>query len=528
MTGRLVARLGLVASLLLGALIRLPLLRFVPIWDGRNYWDDCAQPALLGSFDPLAFNCFGHRSLLYMLTVSWPQYFDHGSTVLLNLANLVLSLVAIYAFYRIAITLFTPGDDPYSGLDAALLTLIFAAMPVWTASSINLNPDFGVLVGFLIALAMLLESRLAWATAAGIFMVLSKEIGLLLWVALAGIDTLLVFLDKQWRAVLKRWVFIVPPLAYFAIGAWLRSRALPETWSKAQPAPSLVRMFLRLDLTDRHYAAYITDLFILNFAWVMTAVIVTWLVAIVVFVFKHRPLPVTPVIDRRKAAFIALAALAVTYLLTRYPTFNNPRYLLAAFPLLIVVFGIAAATMIHAATTRATLLALTAVLQLASMWYTVDPVSMATFGTFDFGDHPMLNMTSLTGECCGYGRDQLVYNLQFTHFDDVQQKLFRTIRPKDGDPIATSYLAPWYLLGPLDPKTHERTLRNAGVIRPRYLTLRDFKSEADLPNRLTYIQFPNIDDRRELWLFSQSYDMRGPYIVDDDGYRIAVYDLRKR
>jgi hypothetical protein len=461
--------------------------------------------------------------MLYMFAVTWPQYFQHGSAVLLNLANLVLSLIAIYAFYRIAVALFTPGAD------AALLTLIFAAMPVWTASSINLNPDFGVLVGFLIAVAMLLECRLAWATAAGVFMVLSKEIGLLLWLALAGLETLFAITTRgdRVRALLKRSMYAIPPIAYFAAGKWLQSRALPTTWSKAQPTESLIWTFLRLDLTDRHYAAYITDLFVLNFAWVMTAVIVAWLVAIVALIFKHRPLPLAPTLDRRNVAFLSLTALAITYLLTRYPTFNNPRYLLAAFPLFIVIFGVAAVTMIRVATTRAMVLALTAVLQLASMWQTVDPISRATFGTFPFGNHEILNMTSLTGECCGYGRDQLVYNLQFTHFDDVQQKLFRTLRPKDGDPIATSYLAPWYLLGPLDAITRERTLRTTNVVRPRYLTLRDFKTAADLPPRLMYIQFPNIDDRRELMILSRSYDIRGPYVVDDKGYRIAVYDLKK-
>lgn len=48
-------------------------------------------------------------------------------------------------------------------------------------------------------------------------------------------------------------------------------------------------------------------------------------------------------------------------------------------------------------------------------------------GTFDFGTHKMLKMTSLTGECCGYGRDQLVYNLEFVHL----QRTFRKILEKE-------------------------------------------------------------------------------------------------
>ena len=535
LTGRGVARGGLLFALLLAAVVRLPHLRFVPIWDGRTYWDDCLQPALLGPFEPLAFNCFGHRSMLYMLAISWPQYFDHGSVVLLNLALLAVSLLAVYALHRITTAVFPPGAEPRTGMDAALLTILFAAMPIWTASSLNLNPDVGVMTGFLFGLFLLLEGRRNRAVAAGIFMALSKQIGLLLWLAMAGLETLLavsargLHRTERARRLAARWPSSIPVIIYFAVAKLLQARALPEQWPKAGDSTmALVRTFVTFDPTAFHYREYMADIFILNFAWVMTVVVIIWLVAVVAAVLRDRGVPLADRLDRRRTLLFVLVWAAAVYLLTRYPTFNNPRYLLPAFALLVVGFGVAAATVIPRATTRAAVLLLAAALQLASMWHTVDPLSRGIYGTFDFGRHPMLKMTSMSGECCGHGRDQLVYNLQFTQFHYIQDALFRTLRPDQDDAFLVSRYTPWYLHGQLDAVTRTRTLRTDNVIRPRFLSLDDLRAGAPFPERATYLSFPNIQDAHERRVLSRYYEARGPVLFDNHGYRIAVFDLRLR
>lgn len=530
-TGRGIARTGLGMSLLIAALVRLPHLWFVPIWDGRTYWDDCVQPALTNAFDPIAFNCFGHRSMLYMLAVSWPQYFAHGSALLLNLAHLGVSLLTVLAFYRVAVALFPPNESRESGIEPALLTVVFAAMPVWTASSINLNPDSGVLAAFLFALAFLLERRLVPATVAGTFLVLSKEIGLLLWLVLIGIEAALTLAENGWRreavrSLLRRSVLLLPPLAYVAVGVALTAKQLPAAWTAAAESSSLIRTFLTLDFFDPHFGAYVADLFVLNFAWVMTLAIVAWLVAICVAVFRHRPLPL-PAVERRAGIMTALAALAALYLLTRYPTFNNPRYLLPVYPMIVLAFGAAVVALVRRPALRAGLFVLAALLQLASMSRTIDPLSRFAFGTFRFGDHELLEMTSRTAECCGYGRDQLVYNLQFTNFHYMQDALFSAIRPSDSDVIAMSNAARWYLVGPLDATTHRRTLRTSGVVRPQVLTLSDLAAGTPPPERMRFIAYPNVNNGRELRAFSIGYEIAGPFSVSEDGYRLDYYELTR-
>jgi hypothetical protein len=527
------ARIGLIVSLLLAAAIRIPHLNFVPIWDGRQYWDFCAQPALSSSFNPLAFNCFGHRSMAYMIAVTWPQYFSQGSALLLNLAHLAVALLTILAFHKIARRLFP--SDRSNGIAPAMLTILFAAMPIWTGASLNLNPDVGVLLGFLWCIAFLLDGRRMAGVGAGIFLVLSKEIGLLLWILIAVVETALAALqEKEWNArfrlALKRCAYVVPLLAYYLTGLALRSNSMPASWPNASREPSLLRIFLSFDLSAPHYLAYVADIFVINFAWVMTIVILAWLILVVVRILgKRGGVPVPEEIDPHTGVFLAVITPCVLFLVTRFPTFNNPRYLLPAFPLMVLAFGVAIMSLFRSRRTHAIAVVIAAALQLASMWSTIDPVSRFVFGTFDFGDHPMLRMTSIRGECCGMGRDQLVYNLQYTHFDSIQKPIFEAIKPRDHEQLAIASTADWYLIGHLDALTKERTLRNTGVIDPDVLTLlKVLNKKAELPDEARYIAFSNVDNAKELRLYSRAYRISRPVIVEEHGYRAAIFGLKRR
>ena len=137
-------------------------------------------------------------------------------------------------------------------------------------------------------------------------------------------------------------------------------------------------------------------------------------------------------------------------------------------------------------------------------------------------------MTSRTVECCGYGRDQLVYNLQFTYFHSMQDELFSAIRPNDGDVITMANAAKWYLVGPLDARTHRRTLRTSGVVRPTVLTLTDLAAGTPLPDRMRFIAYPNVINGPELRAYSIGYEIKGPFSVAEDGYRLDYYELTRR
>src|SRR3712207_8880998 len=78
----------------------------------------------------------------------------------------------------------------------------------------------------------------------------------------------------------------------------------------------------------------------------------------------------------------------------------------------------------------------------------------------------MLRVTSITRECCGYGRDQLAYNLEFTALSEAQDALYARIAPGNQTVLLTHDYANLHTVGPLDAARRRRTLRRAGLVEP--------------------------------------------------------------
>ena len=72
---------------------------------------------------------------------------------------------------------------------------------------------------------------------------------------------------------------------------------------------------------------------------------------------------------------------------------------------------------------------------LASVRWSVDPVTRATVGTFSIGQERMFRVIRISGECCGYGHDALAYNLQYTALGRVLDKAMMELQPGDSTVI---------------------------------------------------------------------------------------------
>ena len=101
----------------------------------------------------------------------------------------------------------------------------------------------------------------------------------------------------------------------------------------------------------------------------------------------------------------------------------------------------------------------------------------------------MYRMSSITGEYAGPGRDELVYNLQFTGYHHVQNALFRYLQPTDSTAFATSRAARWNIWSQLDEFTRQRTLRQAEVIVPRYWDEVDLLASPQRPHDVWFLEF---------------------------------------
>jgi hypothetical protein len=552
---------------------------YVPIWDGRIY-ADCFVQAARALPGLSALRCAEHPSQAYALLVALPQRIDPGNVALLLTTNAALFVLAGFAFYRIVRAVL---PDPSLAPERLLTMAAFAVHPVLLAGVVQPGLDFGVLVFFLCTAAAALERRLWLVVLFGLALSFSKETGALLYVLLSAPYVLFVAVPRPlpralvtallgagvglwagvvlvpgWpaggvvgvalavlaflllrprplppaysagrlaRAVLPLAPLAIPPLVY---GGHLLVRALRPSGPVAgqvlwmgESGGSVLRMLL-LPGFGGAAAAYCALLFVLGFLWLPSAALLTDVAAGARGFVRGLPSRVVPGVNVEALRFVAGMTAGVAYLLTRYPTFANARYLLPAYPLLLLCSVTALIRLgIRAPWRRAGLTTLVGLFAISTTT-TADPISRALWGTFPVGAHRLLRTTSLTGECCGWGRDQLAYNLEFTHLATLHDEALARLKPMELErSLAASRLGSWYVVGPLDTASR-RSLRS-GTTRPRFLDLNRLPGQ--LPDSVWFLDTPNVDGRADLNLLSRYYRSGPPDTVWVRGYAMAVWPL---
>jgi hypothetical protein len=520
----------LVGALGIYSVLMLPHLRFVPIWDGRLYYE-CLRHAMSGGFHPLDFNCFAHPSMLYMVLLSIGQYLDPGSAVALNLTNILLGAMGIVAFWALAEALF-PGSEQRT--ERGLLTLLYSVCPVVLASVLNPGPDTGVLVFSLLYAALLLRRKFGLAVAAAIFLVSSKESGILLYpiitVLFFGID----FLGRRVpgktavREVLRRTAYFAPVFFSGAVALLQWATGRPIVWEQpGRGNGSILREFLLPRMAEIIHNTVILSVFVVNFDWLLVVVLAAAVCRIGGQIVRKRfrvPVGVEPDV----AMFVVLLFLAMLYALTRFPTFTNLRYVLPIFPFLLLTFALAWRIIAPQRKLRLAGVAVMCILFVISARRTVDPVSEVVFGTFDFGRHRLLNITLAAGECCGHGRDQLAYNLEYTRFASIQDEIYGALRPSRKTPIVTEDEADWYLQGRVDDRTFRRTLDGDHSFRPRYLPLTALLEMRPGPERIFFVAYPNIPTSPNRVRLMRDYSRDEALSFGEGGYEIPVFRMTRR
>jgi hypothetical protein len=232
--------------------------------------------------------------------------------------------------------------------------------------------------------------------------------------------------------------------------------------------------------------------------------------------FFHRPL-----------LFVILAFLATTYTLTRYETFSHARYLLGIVPLFVLLFLVALRVVVPRARPRYAFLGLTLLVLLASDFRTIDPVSRRLWGTFSFGRHELLKLTSWNNECCGYSMDQLVYNLEYLKFDAIQNAIFRDIRPPWSGAFVGNEKAWLMRPGPVTPEGR-RTMRVWDLAWVHYLSVNDLERRKPPTDTVYFVAFPNFDNGPDLQRLRRSYSVMSRKSYERSGYAVPVYTMHRR
>jgi hypothetical protein len=348
------------------------------------------------------------------------------------------------------------------------------------------------------------------------------------------------------RRLSRLWPLVVP-IALFAVYAAYRVYAhAPEVavasaaggaggrasviWG-SDSARLLVHMFLRLDAHAFARSALALVL-VVGFLWIPSLFVAADAVIGGVRAVARRAARPVPGTNGELVAFVLAVTGALVWVLTRYVTFSNARYYLPVYPLLLVAAFCALVRLHIPRRGREVVLAAVAVLLAISATRTIDPLSRRLWGTFPFGDRDLLRITALTGECCGHGRDQLAYNLEFTALADVQDKLYARLRPTDSTVFVTHDQANLFTVGPIDIRSGRRTLRRVGVVRPAVApTSPVLRSSLRISDGWTawFVAFPNMDNAATLAALRGRFEV-GPaeWVKTQDGYAMAAYRLRDR
>ena len=510
---------------------------YVPMWDGFIYAEAIAD-ALAAFPSPDALRLAGHSSQAYSVLAVAAQRLAPESTWPILLLNGALFGLACVGFARLTRLAF---DGPEHRLDRALLFAAFALQPSFLASVVQPGIDLPLLPGFIWCTVFLLERRWLLAAACGVAIVFTKETGVLLYAALFGTVAVWTFvrdsggLRERLRRLLPLLPCLLPLVAFAAYLVWRQYTIVPgETvvWeSDSHEARDHIRKLL-IPRFGRELASFFAMMGVLNFTWVATAFII---IAAAMFVRRRlRGWAWRQAWRESLGAFatvvgftVALTA-ALVFVLSRFTTYANVRYVLVELAIMYVPFYAALLALGLAPVARRAVLAAFGLALLVSNVRTIDPVSRTLYGTFAVGDRSLLRMTRITYECCGAGRDQLAYNLEFTTLEALISDALAAIAPRDSALVIVPTATNWFVATRVDPVTHRRTMRRTPSIVPTVVETDALDSLGWHDRPAHYLALPNAWPEVPLDSLTRHYIVGPERRLRRDGYALSVYPLTPR
>jgi hypothetical protein len=500
---------------------------FIPYWDAQSYFN-CIDYATSRPFDLLNFRCVNHPSVAYLLLLGLAQYVAPWNVSLMYGINAILGAASIAAFHALLGLLFPKR----SATEYALVTALFAFAPLFVAHAIFLNVDYGMTAFFVVFLYFLVARRWWAANVSAIATMFSKEIGAAAWaITIAAYIVAFTVSRPTWKeriAALRRLApLAAAPLVLVIYVVFFHvSRSNPGSWLDAYLPMGAVQdrldLILNTNLADAGIRSYLADIFVLNFQWLYSGVLIAAICAMVWRTVEARE-------DRiavpGSGRFLSLVLVGLVYAVTRYRVFNNARYVLIVAPILILVSYRALLSVCTNGAARRALLSAAAALVLLSNFRTLDVGSKLVFGTFNFGSHALLDMPSLMG---GSKLDSIVYNLEALQFHYLFSDVVQDLRPAPhsvffmGD---TTYNFP----APVDEHSYALTLDPA-----RALPLSILSGDGDVQRdqlrkhlagdgeRFFYMAFANADNH-QLRMLLERYPLSRTTAYERSGYRLDVY-----
>ncbi len=423
----------------------------------------------------------------------------------------------------VAFSFIIRGLFPKTSLAQRILgVMLFSIQPVIIGNVIDFNFDNGVMFFFVILLALLFYGYEKWMMIIGFLMVFTKESGVLLYgLTLVGYWIFFLrrnhtFLPDALRSGIRRSWLLLPLFLYLFHMGVQKHIGNPLLHENIAP-DTIVHAMLSLDLLHERFLTFLTEIFLFQFTWFQTGVTVC---ALLVWLWRRDS--TRSYAGKRFCYFLLIIFLYVTgiHTFTRYVPYNNIRYMMPLFPLGILLFIESTLLLGRGKFFSTALLAIAIALNALALFRSVDPVSRALLGTFKFGSHSIYALGSFDG-CCLFGRDQLVYNLEYRKIFSLQDLALQKIAPSRETVIALPPNADWSHRDALDPVTFRRTWSPEGLM-PTYVSIDDVLKMAPLPVEFYSIDFPNLPTDAARSSVEEKYDRAFLETIVDGGYSIGL------
>ncbi len=502
--------IGLLAILLLYFLSHIQFLSYSQYWDSDWYWQLLlTSVSSVINFDGNSFvdfikmyifnfNFLGHPSMLYFSYLSLGQYFDYGNVFIMNLQNVILSMIGIYAFYCVCSNLFS--NNKYENL---LLTVLFAFNPLFYATSISLNTDMPILVfEILVILSLIKQNKIAfllWSFA----IIFSKETGILIYVSIVSSFVLLFEFKRLGfsKRILKNFIIYLVPLFIFLFYFNLSGGNMHSYESVQNTGNSLKLVwddngFFTFGLNSKNFFVRFFQLAIMNFGWISTLIIFIAYVKSLVFdtsIFRKYSSKARDAI--RSVLYSSFPFVILTFL---FITMEFSRYIVPVVFYFCLLMYVHLRYLVSNKWLRTTILIVLCALNAVQTFKSIDP----SHGIF-YGINKIGNIES--SPVFGY-RDGLVYNSQFVFVDRLSYAIESII--KDEKVIIDS---------------------SAEYFFKRILHVDTVKNIAKINNeRLVYIYTPWFDNPNEgLDSIKDYYSIESQKKIEYKGYYVYLYYLNK-
>lgn len=508
-------------------LILLPNLGFIGLYDG-NYYQECIFEASKSLLHPERLFCYGHPSIVFFAPYALAMRISGGSVVAYNLVTVFLGSLSVIAFASLAKSLL-PVE---SQLRRMLLACVYATHPLILATTLNVSADTGFMLFAVVFLACLFERRYALASISGLFLVFSKEPGIVFLVTSSILWAIAEFHKHGKKGIAEMWLLLFPVIGfavYLLTGAY-KITYPPDTnvyfKMHGMMNSQMIHSFLSFNPMDPRFHMFLGGIFILNFAWIATAVLVAALCAYLIRLstgFKRFRVHFKP-----EVVIVGILFLVFIYALTRVSPANNFRYLGPVFALFLLVFGVSLSYVVRHARLRFGILIVVLVLQAASIYHTVDPLSKHLFGTFPFGQRSLLILDRATPPCCSFGIDEVLYNLEFmTRTRQLQRQVYDWIRPN----LNTIFVHDTRLpeADRIDVMTLNLAQKFSQSFIPHYLRTDDNRLMLpDAPQEVFFIHYPNNFGLYSSKNLQERYQVSDRRVFDSHGYELAVSRLERR